>query len=77
MVRTEYLIPFGMGKRECLGESLARQELFIFFVALLQKFSVRPPNGDRSKLLFEEYDADRSPVMNLPQYQLLDFTPRN
>jgi cytochrome P450 len=33
------LIPFGLGKRQCLGEPLARAELFMLFVTLLQKFT--------------------------------------
>lgn len=39
---TEYLIPFGIGRRMCLGEALSRQELFIFFVGLLQHFQIKP-----------------------------------
>ena len=38
----EYLIPFGLGKRQCLGEALAKQELFLFFVGLLQRFTFLP-----------------------------------
>ena len=34
------------GKRSCLGELLARQELFLFFSGLLQQFDIRPPEGD-------------------------------
>ena len=33
------------GKRACLGESLARTELFLFFVNLMQKFSFSTPGG--------------------------------
>ncbi|VDL78964.1 unnamed protein product [Nippostrongylus brasiliensis] len=34
--------PFGMGKRTCLGENLARYELFLLFTTLLQKYEFRP-----------------------------------
>ncbi|KAB7493702.1 Cytochrome P450 2L1 [Armadillidium nasatum] len=41
----EFLMAFGLGKRQCLGEALARMELFIFLTTMLQElqFSV-PPN---------------------------------
>lgn len=36
------LNPFGMGKRTCLGENLARYELFLIFTTLLQKYDFLP-----------------------------------
>ncbi|NXX45498.1 CP2J2 protein, partial [Tricholaema leucomelas] len=43
--RKELFVPFSMGKRACLGEVMARSELFLFFTALLQKFTFQPPPG--------------------------------
>ena len=33
------MMPFSAGARACIGESLARSQLFIIFVSILQKFS--------------------------------------
>lgn len=38
-VGSEFIAPFGLGKRACLGEGLARMELFIVLTGLLQNFS--------------------------------------
>ena len=39
IVKNDHLIPFGIGKRICMGESLAKNELFLFFVRILQRIS--------------------------------------
>lgn len=49
--RPPYLVPFGSGKRSCAGEALARMEVFLFFVTLMQKFTFLPPNGQLPKIV--------------------------
>ncbi|XP_041508894.1 cytochrome P450 2J4-like isoform X2 [Microtus oregoni] len=48
--KRESFLPFSMGKRACLGEQLARSELFIFFTALLQNFTFKPPVNEKLSL---------------------------
>ncbi|XP_052572799.1 cytochrome P450 2J3-like isoform X2 [Peromyscus californicus insignis] len=50
--KRESFLPFSMGKRACLGEQLARSELFIFFTALMQKFTFKPPVNEKLSLKF-------------------------
>ncbi|KAF6203468.1 hypothetical protein GE061_001799 [Apolygus lucorum] len=43
--KPEFFIPFGVGRRMCLGDVLARMELFEFVASLLHTFNVRTPEG--------------------------------
>ncbi|XP_073731647.1 cytochrome P450 2B15-like [Misgurnus anguillicaudatus] len=46
--KSEAFIPFSMGPRVCLGETLARTELFLYIVCLLQRIHFSwPPNTQR------------------------------
>ncbi|XP_078674382.1 cytochrome P450 2U1-like isoform X2 [Branchiostoma floridae x Branchiostoma belcheri] len=44
-VKRNEVIAFSTGRRICLGEQLARMEIFIIFTSLLQRFSFKLPEG--------------------------------
>lgn len=45
VVKPEFFIPFGVGRRMCLGSSLARIEVFLFFSNFLHRFDLSLPEG--------------------------------
>ena len=46
VLRNKAWMPFGVGKRQCMGESLARDELFLLFTNLVKQFHFRMPKDE-------------------------------
>ncbi|XP_053123266.1 cytochrome P450 2G1-like isoform X2 [Hemicordylus capensis] len=70
--KNEAFVPFSSGKRICLGEALARMELFLFFTTILQRFQLKP--------LMDPQDIDTTPqesgFANIPPFYQLRLVPR-
>ncbi|KFZ60310.1 Cytochrome P450 2D17, partial [Antrostomus carolinensis] len=70
-VKPEAFLPFSAGRRACLGEQLARMELFIFFTTLLQKFTfVLPKDQPRPR------EDGRFALVKSPHPYLVRAVPR-
>lgn len=60
--KIDEFVPFGLGKRQCLGESLARMELFLFTANIFNQFRVRGTKRPRStsfSVLFRSCQSTR------------------
>ena len=51
---SDRVVPFGIGKRACLGQSLAEKQFYIFFAGILQQFELCRDENSR----LPAYNAD-------------------
>ncbi|CAL8348487.1 unnamed protein product [Arctogadus glacialis] len=65
-------LPFSAGKRSCVGEALARMEIFLFMVSLVQRFTFSCPSGPEHIDLSPEHSSFAS----LPRTYHIVATPR-
>ncbi|KAA0200339.1 Cytochrome P450 CYP3214A9 [Hyalella azteca] len=76
---TKYTAPkqaffaFGSGRRQCVGELLARMELFLFTAAIIQHFDVLPADGVDLSL----EDCENLGGLRVPADKKLIYKPRN
>ncbi|KAL7991067.1 hypothetical protein Chor_014497 [Crotalus horridus] len=59
-IEREEFLPFGIGERICVGEQLARIEIFIFLTNLLRAFSFRLPEGVK--------ELNEAPIVNVTMH---------
>ncbi|XP_016069983.1 PREDICTED: cytochrome P450 2U1, partial [Miniopterus natalensis] len=61
LIKKETFIPFGIGKRVCMGEQLAKMELFLMFVSLMQSFTFALPKDAKKPILTGRYGLTLAP----------------
>lgn len=67
IAKPDYFVPFSLGPRVCLGESLAKMELFLFFTNLLHRFRFeRPPDAGYPNL-----QANFALTLTPPKYSVI------
>ncbi|KAF7633279.1 hypothetical protein Mgra_00007317 [Meloidogyne graminicola] len=59
--KVEAFLPFSIGKRQCLGESLARAELFFIFTYLIKNFKFLPESQEKLHSMKRIYGLTCSP----------------
>lgn len=60
-MKRETFIPFGIGKRVCMGEQLAKMELFLMFVSLMQTFTFALPEGSEKPVMTGRFGLTLAP----------------
>jgi cytochrome P450 len=67
----KHVIAFGVGKRECLGKSLADKEYFWFLTGLLQRFDINPDPDEELPSYQMKDSPQTSMVRSAPAFNII------
>lgn len=72
VIRRDTIFGFSEGKRKCLGEKLAKDEMFLFITGILQKFNIL---SEPNKL--PNFEEEMAFFMRTPKPYKIVVMPRN
>ncbi|XP_072288108.1 cytochrome P450 2G1-like, partial [Pyxicephalus adspersus] len=70
--KNKAFMPFSAGKRVCVGEGLARMELFLFLTTILQNFKLT----SKTNFADEDIQPRMTGLVNMPRFYEMSFIPR-
>ena len=67
----DHVVPFGIGKRFCLGRTLAEKEFFLFFTGFIQKYKLENVPGIKPPSYCIEDNGVPGILRGVPPYELI------
>ncbi|CAH1798133.1 unnamed protein product [Owenia fusiformis] len=71
VIKDNHMLQFGSGKRECLGQPLAKMVIFLFLIGILQKFTIKISHGNEVEAMLKNRVGN---IVNVPLSYDVVFT---